>query len=122
MTYLGILFGFPLRRDRDGDGLSDWQEWHLTKSPTGANPEADHDGDGYSNITEAINGTDAGEYGDNPATRRTGEGGQGAAEDSVDVFTSFQGAESAIQRRVLREKQGGGVFDIGLKPEAKANQ
>ena len=112
VTQLNMLFGFALRIDRDGDGLSDWQEWQLKNSPSDANPEADDDGDTFSNIAEAINGTDARDPNDNPATRSSGDG-QAAVEGAVDVFTSFQATQSTSQRRVLREKRGGGVFDIG---------
>ena len=121
-THLRVLFGFDLRADRDGDGLSDWQEWQLRKSATAAEPEADEDGDSFSNIVEAANGTDAGDPRDNPATRRSAEGGEAATEGAVDVFTSFQGDQDAKARRVLRERRGGGVFDIGAKPETKPKQ
>jgi glucose/arabinose dehydrogenase len=44
--------------DSDGDLLPDWWELAYFGSTTGANPNADTDGDLYSNVTEYLSGTD----------------------------------------------------------------
>ena len=84
---LKMVFGFALRRDADGDGLVDYQELRLmqgTGTPDdekGADPNADFDGDDYSNIAEALAGTDATAVADKPKPEAAGD---------LDVFTVFE--------------------------------
>ena len=56
---LKMAFTFHLRRDADGDGLVDYQELQLGGTTTSIKPEDDADNDGFSNIEEAMAGTDA---------------------------------------------------------------
>ena len=80
---LKAVFGFALRRDSDGDGLVDYQELQLngTSNFVTANPDGDNDLDGYSNLAEALAGTDATEILDKPEPVTPGD---------LDVFTVFE--------------------------------
>ncbi|MEK7675638.1 MAG: CARDB domain-containing protein, partial [Verrucomicrobiota bacterium] len=51
-------FGVGQYRDADGDGIPDWWEQQYFGSASNCDPEADPDGDGYTNMQEYIAGTD----------------------------------------------------------------
>ncbi len=86
---VGDLFSFIVD-DTDGDGMPDWWEAKHFGGPTAANPDADPDGDGLTNLQEFQAGTNP----NNPDTDGDGllDGGNIVVTRSDPRYTAFAAA------------------------------